>query len=73
MILFLQAKRLVIALQRTAEVQSKNIFTVDEIKHSIHALGLKSSVDQLIAILNNEGFLLKKGPKVYQLQTTDFY
>ncbi len=28
--------------------------------------------EELVASLNNQGFLLKKGPRVYQLQTADY-
>ena len=60
------------ALQDFAQRQSKNIFGVDEIKAIAAALGCRDKCDALIATLNNEGFLLKKGGKTYQLQTIDF-
>jgi DNA helicase MCM8 len=31
-----------------------------------------SSFEDFIASLNNQGFLLKKGPQTYQLQTVDY-
>ena len=31
-----------------------------------------SNFEDFVASLNNQGFLLKKGPKSYQLQTKDY-
>ncbi|ODN04355.1 DNA helicase MCM8 [Orchesella cincta] len=67
-----QAKKLVNVLQQQAVRQSKNIFTVDEIKSVAVGLGLLNDINSIIATLNNAGFLLKKGSKTYQLQTADY-
>jgi DNA helicase MCM8 len=60
------AKRLASAIERKAESLQKNIFTVDEIKAIAVAMGVESGLERLIDVLNNDGFLIKKGPRVYQ-------
>ncbi len=59
------------ALQVMAEKQSKNTFTMDEIKQMGRKIGLASGIEGLVSSLNNEGFLLNKGGRVYQLQCVD--
>ncbi|CAL8091791.1 unnamed protein product [Orchesella dallaii] len=67
-----QAKKLVVSLQQLAIRQAKNIFSFDEIKSTAVILGVGTDITSLIATLNNEGYLLKKGARTYQLQTVDF-
>jgi len=67
-----KAKRLVSTLQTLSVQQCKNIFTVDEIKQIGRALGMSGEMDNLISSLNNEGLLLHKGGRIYQLQSADF-
>jgi len=67
-----QAKKLLSTLQRYALQQSKNIFTLDEIRQVARALGAGVGIETLVSSLNHEGFLLHKGGKVYQLQSADF-
>ncbi|XP_023328024.1 DNA helicase MCM8 [Eurytemora carolleeae] len=66
------AKRLVSALQREGERMQKNIFHLDEIKQ----IGRMAQIPgekmfDLISSLNNQGFLIKKSGKVYQMLSLD--
>ncbi|XP_005096787.1 DNA helicase MCM8 [Aplysia californica] len=65
-----QPKRFVSALQRAAEQTYNNIFTIQQIRQLSKDIGMHiPDFEGFISSLNNQGFLLKKGPKVYQLQT----
>jgi DNA helicase MCM8 len=67
-----QAKRLVCALTRAANQTSNAIFTVQQIKDIARDIGIRvETVSDLIFTLNNESYILKKGPRTYQLQTAD--
>jgi len=61
-------KRLISALQREGHRMSKNTFHLDEIKNiaRMAQIPLEKLVD-LISSLNNQGFLIKKSSKVYQM------
>ncbi|XP_065178607.1 DNA helicase MCM8-like [Sycon ciliatum] len=64
-----QGKRLASQLQRVSEQTYNALFSVQQIKTIAQEIGVDMRlVDDLIASLNNQGFLLKKGPRVYQLQ-----
>ncbi|KAK7103109.1 DNA helicase MCM8-like [Littorina saxatilis] len=63
-------KKFVAALQRVAEQTYNSIFTVQQMRQIANDIGLQMmDFDGFITSLNNQGFLLKKGTKVYQLQT----
>ncbi|CAI8050102.1 DNA helicase MCM8 [Geodia barretti] len=67
-----QAKRLVCALTRAADQTSNAIFTVQQIKDIAREIGIRvENVSDLIFTLNKESYILKKGPRTYQLQTED--
>ena len=68
------AKKFVQVLQRQAEVQQKNMFTVDELKSLATAakIAVSGSFADFIASLNNQGFLIKKSQKLYQLLSADY-
>ncbi|UYV65743.1 MCM8 [Cordylochernes scorpioides] len=67
------AKRFVAALTRLSEQNCNSIFTLQQLKGIANDLHLQiPDFGGFVASLNNHGFLLKKGPKVYQLQTTDY-
>jgi len=68
----MQAKQLVSSLQKLADQQSKNIFTINEIKSTIQKAGFKASPESLVSLLNNEGYLLKKGGNTYKLTVSDY-
>ncbi|XP_060580099.1 DNA helicase MCM8-like [Ruditapes philippinarum] len=68
-----QPKKFVAALQRISDQTYNSIFTVQQMQQIAKELGMNIlDFGTFIASLNNQGFLLKKGPKVYQLQTTDY-
>ncbi|XP_076463609.1 DNA helicase MCM8-like [Babylonia areolata] len=65
-----QPKKFVAALQRVAEQTYNSIFTVQQMRQIAKDIGLHIlDFEGFISSLNNQGFLLKKGAKVYQLQT----
>lgn len=61
-----QSKRFVAELSRISEREYNSLFIVaKDIRLQIR------SFDDFVFSLNNQGFLLKKGPRVYQLQTSN--
>ncbi|CAB3979134.1 DNA helicase MCM8-like [Paramuricea clavata] len=66
-----QAKRFVAELERISELEYNSLFTIDQMKQIAKDLKLGiSGFDDFIYSLNNQNFLLKKGARVYQLQTS---
>jgi len=67
------AKRFVQALQKQADRLHKNVFTVDEMKTiaSMAKIGVPNFMD-FIYSLNNQGYLIKKSTKIYQLMSADY-
>lgn len=67
-----QCKKLVAALVRHSDAAFKNVFDAAEIKEVARAAGLERvDLGAMLETLNNQGFLLKKGPKTYQLLVGD--
>ena len=68
------AKKFVQILQRQADVQKKNQFTVDEMKTlaAMANISVAGSFADFIASLNNQGFMIKKSQKMYQLLSADY-
>lgn len=65
-------KKFVAVLQRMSEKTYKSIFTIDEMKQLVKQANIKvRDINDLIASLNHQGYLLKKGSRVYQLLTAD--
>lgn len=65
-----QAKRFISELGRIAEHTSSSVFTVQQMKDIAKKSGISvQSFEDFIYSLNNQNYLLKKGPKTYQLQT----
>ncbi|CAL1526212.1 unnamed protein product [Lymnaea stagnalis] len=63
-------KKFVAALQKVAEQTYNNLFTVQQMRQISKDIGVSiPDFEGFITSLNTQGFLLKKGPKVYQLQT----
>ncbi|BES89408.1 DNA replication licensing factor [Nesidiocoris tenuis] len=63
-------KRFIAGLQRRAQMENKNTFTVDEMKEVCRLLDLAvPDFFSFISIINMQGFLLKKSASVYQLVT----
>lgn len=66
-------KKFVGALQKVSERTYNSIFTIQQMRQIAQEIGLQvGDFEGFVSSLNNQGFLLKKGPKVYQLQTTDY-
>jgi len=68
------AKKFIQALQRQADRLQKNVFTVDEMKTIANMVNISvpGSFMDFVFSLNNQGFLIKKSPKIYQLLTADY-
>lgn len=69
-----QAKALVRALTAESRKNGVRIYTLAQLSSIARdRCGVDASgVHRLIDSLNDQGFLLKKGARTYQLQTTDF-
>ncbi|XP_077585522.1 DNA helicase MCM8 [Stigmatopora nigra] len=64
------AKRLITALHTHAQQTNENQFTLQAIRSLAERLNIKVlDFEGLVSSLNEQGFLLKKGAKLYQLQT----
>ncbi|CAI9592571.1 unnamed protein product [Staurois parvus] len=65
-----QAKKFVSALNRIAEQTYNNLFDYQQLRQIAKELQIQvSDFEGFVNSLNDQGYLLKKGPKVYQLQT----
>ncbi len=62
-------KALAAAMQREARLRENHLFQRMEIAELCARLRLDKEVDSLIETLRSEGYLLLKGPKLYQLRT----
>lgn len=68
-----KAKKFISALTTISQQTSSSYFTIQQMKQVCKELNIQiQDFDNFLFSLNNQGFLLKKGPKLYQLQTTDF-
>uniref|UniRef100_A0A1I8H8K6 DNA helicase n=1 Tax=Macrostomum lignano TaxID=282301 RepID=A0A1I8H8K6_9PLAT len=66
------AKRLLQRLQRAAEQRQNRLFSSEELMQHVRSLGVSTDATALLQALNSQGFLLQKGPRLYQLQSYDF-
>ncbi|KFO96941.1 DNA helicase MCM8 [Calypte anna] len=65
-----QAKRFVSALNSIAERTYNNLFDLQQLRQIAKELQIRvTDFEGFIGSLNDQGYLLKKGPRVYQLQT----
>ncbi|XP_067845527.1 DNA helicase MCM8 isoform X2 [Heptranchias perlo] len=65
-----QAKRFVAALNRIAEQTYKTVFEFQQLKQLAREIQIQvSDFEGFIHSLNDQGYLLKKGSRLYQLQT----
>nr|CAB3263697.1 DNA helicase MCM8 [Phallusia mammillata] len=65
-----KVKKLIAALNKAAQVNSRSNFKFSEIRTVASQIGLDAqSVGDLVETLNNQGFLLKTGASMYKLQT----
>ncbi|XP_064623313.1 DNA helicase MCM8-like [Lineus longissimus] len=68
-----QAKKFVSVLQKIAEQTYNSLFAVQQMRQIAQDAGIQvKDFEGFVSSLNNQGFLLQKGPRVYQLQTTGF-
>ena len=66
-------KKFIQALQRQADRLQKNVFTVDEMKTIAKMVNISvPNFMDFVFSLNNQGFLIKKSSKIYQLMTADY-
>ncbi|XP_068088601.1 DNA helicase MCM8 isoform X1 [Hyperolius riggenbachi] len=66
-----QAKKFVSALNRIAEQTYNNLFEYQQLRQIAKEMQIQvSDFESFVCSLNDQGYLLKKGPRVYQLQTT---
>ncbi|XP_075719163.1 DNA helicase MCM8 [Rhinoderma darwinii] len=64
------AKKFVSALNRIAERTYNNLFEYQQLRQIAREMQIQvSDFESFVGSLNDQGYLLKKGPKVYQLQT----
>ncbi|XP_065748057.1 DNA helicase MCM8 isoform X3 [Phocoena phocoena] len=64
------AKRFISALNNIAERTYNNLFQFHQLRQIAKELNIQvADFESFIGSLNDQGYLLKKGPKVYQLQT----
>ncbi|KAM6164744.1 DNA helicase MCM8 isoform 3-T3 [Rhynchocyon petersi] len=64
------AKRFISALNNIAERTYNNLFQFHQLRQIAKELNIQVvDFENFVGSLNDQGFLLKKGPKVYQLQT----
>ena len=66
-----QVKALVNALTKQARARNNNVFRTDEIMDICALLKLEKEPSSLIETMNTECYLLKKGPRLWQLSTSD--
>ncbi|KAK4481048.1 hypothetical protein RD792_011917 [Penstemon davidsonii] len=63
-----EAKRFLSALNKQSELLQKDCFSISEIYSLADRIGLRvSDIDTFVDNLNSVGYLLKKGPKTYQV------
>ncbi|XP_062518421.1 DNA helicase MCM8-like [Corticium candelabrum] len=69
-----QAKRFVAALNRVTERTTNSLFSVQQMRQIAKDMRLQiTNFDDFIASLNCQNFLLQKGPRVYQIQTSNCF
>lgn len=63
-----EAKRFLSALNKQSELQQKDCFTISELYSLADRIALRvPDIDTFVENLNSVGYLLKKGPKTYQV------
>ncbi|XP_004493943.1 probable DNA helicase MCM8 isoform X2 [Cicer arietinum] len=68
-----EAKRFLNALNKQSELEQKDCFSVSEIYSLADRISLKvPDIDTFIDNLNSVGYLLKKGPKTYQVLSSSY-
>lgn len=68
-----EAKRFLSALNKQSELQQKDCFFISEIYSLADRIGLRvPDIDTFVDNLNSVGYLLKKGPKTYQVLSSSY-
>ncbi|XP_047983357.1 probable DNA helicase MCM8 [Salvia hispanica] len=68
-----EAKRFLSALNKQSELQQKDCFSISEIYSLADKISLRvPDIDSLVENLNSVGYLLKKGPKTYQVLSSSY-
>ncbi|KAK2647711.1 hypothetical protein Ddye_015200 [Dipteronia dyeriana] len=68
-----EAKRFLSALNKQSELQQKDSFSISEIYSLADRIGLRvPDIDIFVDNLNTAGYLLKKGPKTYQVPSSSY-
>ncbi|XP_059646933.1 probable DNA helicase MCM8 [Cornus florida] len=68
-----EAKRFLSALNKQSELQQKDCFSISEIYSLADRIGLRvPDIDTFVDNLNSIGYLLKKGPKTYQVLSSSY-
>jgi len=66
-------KNVVANLQKISDKRKNNLFNYDEIRSLIEKMNLKiPNIGEFIGLMNTQNFLLKKGPKLYQLMSSNY-
>ena len=68
-----QAKRFISILQKVAERNRNAIFSAQEMRQISKEANIQIKYfEAFLESLNNQGYILKKGPRMYHLQTVDY-
>ncbi|CAD5195732.1 unnamed protein product [Musa acuminata subsp. malaccensis] len=68
-----EAKRFLGALHKQSELQQKDCFSISEIYSLADKISLRvPDIDTFVENLNSVGYLLKKGPKMYQVLSSSY-
>ncbi|XP_052174144.1 probable DNA helicase MCM8 [Diospyros lotus] len=68
-----EAKRFLSALNKQSELQQKDCFSISEIYSLADRIGLRvPDIDTFVDNLNSVGYLLKKGPRTYQVLSSSY-
>ncbi|KAJ4841385.1 DNA replication licensing factor mcm8 [Turnera subulata] len=68
-----EAKRFLSALNKQSELQQKDTFSISEIYSLADRIGLRvPDIDTFVDNLNTAGYLLKKGPKTFQVLSSSY-
>ncbi|KAI3474682.1 hypothetical protein Pfo_029867 [Paulownia fortunei] len=68
-----EAKRFLSALNKQSELQQKDCFSISEIYSLADRISLRvPDIDTFVDNLNSVGYLLKKGPKTYQVLSSSY-
>ncbi|CDP06703.1 unnamed protein product [Coffea canephora] len=68
-----EAKRFLSALNKQSELQQKDCFTISELYSLADRIALRvPDIDTFVENLNSVGYLLKKGPKTYQVLSSSY-